>query len=140
VFKIIGEKDKIELATNNFVEDLNKYMENVDTDDYSDDESSMLSDEWVRKKVNSIIPISKMRFAVKEHDDGYEIVAPFLTSISNKKLVGIIFKKIMFKAKRSLKNYMERVKYCSNCHSVTEQDFCEKCKNQKLEEIEYEIK
>ena len=155
MFTVVGNKKKIKTAIYDFVNQLNEQMGEMFVEDISDDmveeTNSKLpfkvDKDTIKQKIMDKIPIQNVRFGVEEREDGYEIVAPVLSSLADKKFFGTFFKMMIGKSRDSLDTFMSRNYYCPNCEKAVRVDEvgdtlekCPDCDSENIEKIEYEIK
>lgn len=155
MFTVVGDKKKIKPAIYDFVNDLNEEMDEMFVKDISDDmveeTNSKLpfkvDKKTIQQKIMDKIPIGDVRFGAEEREDGYEVVAPVLSSLADKKFFGTFFKMMIGKSKDSLDSFMSRNYYCPSCDKAVRVDDkddtlekCPECNSENVEKIEYEIK
>lgn len=147
MFEVVGNKEKLRPAMLLFTSKANEMM------------SDGLKEDLKKKKFNARggmlkkLPgvdgdsiselftgkLDNMAFATEETKDGYEIKVPILSGATSKPILGKILKMYLGKAKKHLEEFMEQIRYCSNCKDVTDEDKCPDCGNENLEKIEYEV-
>lgn len=85
------------------------------------------------------INFSRMKVSLVEVNNGYVIKPPVSDRTMSSSMMKQVTKPLMKDVHESVKEFLQKVKYCPECKiSDTEEDECSEC-GKKLKEVEYEL-
>jgi len=143
MFEVKGEdKEVLKKAVTKFVLDSNEYLDENDiTEKYTGKIKKLekvpgVNTETIRKKIDDV---GEIRFGMEEIDDGWKVIVPGLTAITDVPVFGKAFKGFIGQSMSSLRSALDKMRYCRDCEKIREEDVCPECDNE-TEEIDYKVR